>query len=328
MTRFIARRLGAAVALLLILTGILFILQSISQEDGIRVKLGANATQEQVDAERDRLGLNDPLPVQYLHYVGNAVTGDLGESYRTRRPVTEDLRDFLPASAELIAVTFAFALALAAVFGLSGALRWPGGSAFRGLLLLGATAPPFLLGLGGIMLFYSRLDWLPANGRGPDDTGPTGFLVFDNLIRGDLADAQDALKHLLLPALVLSVAPALAIGRILRSSVEDVLRTDHVRTARSKGLTETRVVGRHVLRNAAGPALSMAGLQLGFVFAGVVVVEVVFSWPGIGDYLALSIPAADYPAILGVTLVLGAVYIVSNAVVDILQVIADPRIAT
>ena len=328
MIRFILRRLGAAVILLLILTAIVFVLQSISQDDGIRVKLGSNATREQVDAERDRLGLNDPLPVQYLHYVGNALQGDLGDSYRTRRPVTTDLRDFLPASAELIAWAFLFAGLLAVAFALSGALRWPGGAAFRGVLLVGATAPPFLLGIGGIILFYSRLDWLPANGRGPDDQGPTGFLVFDTLIRGDLAGANDAVRHLLLPALVLSVAPALAIGRILRASVEETLRTDHVRTARAKGLTETRIVNRHVLRNSAGPALSMAGLQLGFVFAGVVVVEFVFSWPGLGDYLAQSIPAADYPAILGVTLVLGAVYIVTNAVVDILQVIADPRIAT
>ena len=328
MTRFIVRRAGAAVVLLLILTAIVFILQSISQDDGIRVKLGANATQEQVDAERDRLGLDDPLPVQYLHYVGNALQGDLGDSYRTRRPVTTDLRDFLPASAELVGWAFLFAGLMAGVFALSAALRWPGGAAFRGVVMIGATAPPFLLGIGAIILFYSQLQWLPANGRGPDDEGPTGFLVFDTLIRGDLAGTNDALKHLLLPALVLSVAPALAIGRILRASVEETLLTDQVRTARAKGLTESGVVRRHVLRNSAGPALSMAGLQLGFVFAGVVVVEVVFSWPGLGEYLAQSIPAADYPAILGVTLVLGALYIVINAVVDILQVLADPRIAT
>jgi peptide/nickel transport system permease protein len=130
-----------------------------------------------------------------------------------------------------------------------------------------------------------------------------------------------------MPATVLAIAPAIAIGRIFRSSLEATLHADHVRTARSKGLPELRVLTGHVVRNSIGPALSMAGLQLGFMFAGVVVVEQVFSWPGIGNYLAASIPVADFPAVAGVTLVLGSVYIVTNAVVDLLQVAADPRIA-
>jgi peptide/nickel transport system permease protein len=125
---------------------------------------------------------------------------------------------------------------------------------------------------------------------------------------------------------VLSIAPAVAIGRVLRSSLLAVLDVDYVRTARSKGLTEPHVVAHHVLRNAIGPSLSMAGLQLGFMFAGVVVVEQVFSWPGIGNYLAASIPVSDFPAIAGVTLVLGAIYVVSNVVVDLLQALADPRV--
>jgi peptide/nickel transport system permease protein len=134
------------------------------------------------------------------------------------------------------------------------------------------------------------------------------------------------MEHVFLPALVLAIAPAVSIGRILRSSLEATLAADHVRTARSKGLTEIAVLARHVTRNSIGPGLSMAGLQLGFMFAGVVVVEQIFSWPGIGNYLAESIPASDYPAIAGVTLVLGALYVVTNAVVDLLQALADPRV--
>lgn len=326
MSRFLLRRAGAAVVLLLILTAIIFVLQDISPGDPVKASLGANASPAAVAAERDRLGLDDPLPVRYVRFVGDAATGDLGTSLRTHREVMDDLRDYGPATAELVGLAFVFAAILAALFAFSGALRWLGGGAYRGILLVGATAPPFLLGLGGIILFYSRLGWLPASGRGPDDPGPTGFVVFDSLLHGSIADATDALKHLLLPALVLSIAPAIAIGRILRSSIEDVFRADHIRTARAKGLDERAVLSRHVVRNSLNPALSMAGLQLGFIFAGVVVVEQVFSWPGLGNYLAESIQVSDFPAIAGVTLVLGAVYIVSNAVVDVLQAVVDPRI--
>lgn len=326
MLRFVVRRAGAAVILLLILTAIVFALQEISPGDPVRAKLGANASTAAVAAERQRLGLDDPLPLRYVRFVGDAVRGDLGTSLRTRRPVMDDLRDFLPATAELVILTFVIACLLAGVFAFSGALRWPGGGAFRAVLLLGATAPPFLLGLGAIILFYSKLDWLPPSGRGPDDPGPTGFIVLDSLIHGSPGTATDALKHLLLPAAVLAIAPAISIGRILRASIETTFRADHVRTARSKGLTEPAVLGRHVVRNALNPALSMAGLQLGFIFAGVVVVEEVFSWAGIGTYLAQSINVSDFPAIAGVTLVLGAIYIVANAVVDVLQTVIDPRI--
>jgi peptide/nickel transport system permease protein len=327
MSRFVVRRTGAAVVLLLILSAIVFLLQDISPGDPVKAYLGANASPAAVNAERRTLGLDDPLLVRYLRFLGHAVRGNLGISYRTHRPVVSDLADFLPATVELVLLAFVFALFLAALFAFSGALRWPGGTAYRGILLLAATAPPFLIGLGGIIVFYSKLSWLPASGQGPDDPGPTHFLVLDCLLHGDLGGVGDALQHLLLPALVLSIAPAIAIGRILRASIEVTFEADHIRTARSKGLTETAVLARHVIRNAINPALSMAGLQLGIVFAGVVVVEQVFSWPGIGNYLAESIPVSDFPTITGVTLVLGSIYIVANAIVDILQVVADPRIA-
>lgn len=327
MTRFILRRAGAAVILLLLLTAIVFLLSEISPGDPVKVRLGPNATPAQVAAERERLGLNDSLVVRYGRFVGDAFQGDLGESYRTRREVTTDLKEFFPATAELVTVAFFFAVILATLFAFSGALRWPGGSVYRGGVLVLATAPAFLLGIAGIIIFYSDLGWLPASGQGPDDPGPTGFLILDCLLNGDFAAMWSAIQHVIMPAAVLAIAPALAIGRILRGSLESTRTSDHVRTARAKGLTEGRVMTRHVLRNAINPALSMAGLQLGFVFASVVVVEEVFSWPGIGDYLAQSIPASDFPAIAGVTLVLGAIYIVTNAIVDILLAVADPRIS-
>lgn len=333
MGRFLVRRLGSGAVLLLALAFIIFVLRQVSPGDPARAYLGANASREAVDAERERLGLNDPFLLQFGRFVLHALGGDLGRSLRTRHDVSADLAAYLPATVEMVGTAFVLALVLAALFALSGALRWRAAAPLRGLLLLAATAPPFLLALAGVIVFYARLDWLPGSGRAGGagwagvDPGPTGLLVLDNLVHGQLAGVTDAVRHLILPATVLAIAPAIAVGRILRASLSATLHADYVRTARCKGLTEIKVLAHHVVRNSSGPALSMAGLQLGFMFAGVVVVEQVFSWPGIGNYLAASIPVADFPAIAGVTLVLGAIYIVSNIVVDLLQVAADPRIA-
>jgi peptide/nickel transport system permease protein len=328
MLAFLTRRLSAAVLILLILTLVIFVLQHVSPGDPARAYVGANASNATVAAERQRLGLNDPFFTQYFRYLCGVFTGDLGRSLRTRQPITSDLATYLPATVELVVTAFVIALILAALYALSGALRWPGASIGRGLLLLLATAPPFLLALVGIIVFFGQLGWLPARGVGNfEDPGPTGMQVVDTLLHGQADAFVDALQHLALPAVVLSIAPAVAMGRVLRSSLQAVMHVDYVRTARSKGLTERQVVAHHVLRNAIGPALSMAGLQLGVMFAGVVVVEQIFSWPGIGNYLAASIPVSDFPAIAGVTLVLGAIYVLSNVVVDLLQAIADPRVA-
>ncbi|HET6191270.1 MAG TPA: ABC transporter permease [Trebonia sp.] len=325
MIRFVLRRLGAAAVLLLVLTAIVFGLQKLTPGDGVHAYVGANASPQAIAAARRYLGLDSPLPEQYVRYLWHALHGNFGTSLRTHDSVAGDLGTFFPATAELVLWSFLVALILAVLFAVSGALRVPGGFLYRGVLLLGATAPPFLLGLGGLVLFYAYLGWLPASGRG-DDTGPTHLLLLDGLLNGSASQFTGALEHLVLPALALAIAPGLAIGRILRSSLDATLATEHVRTARAKGLAPFWVIARHVIRNSLGPALSMAGLQLGFMFAGVVVVEQIFNWPGIGNYLAESIPVADFPAIAGVTLLLGSIYIVVNAVVDVLQALADPRI--
>jgi|KBSMisStaDraftv2_1062788.scaffolds.fasta_scaffold376663_2 peptide/nickel transport system permease protein len=328
MLRFVTRRLSAAVLILLVLSLVIFVLQAVSPGDPARAYVGANASPEMVAAERQRLGLNDPFFTRYFRFLGGLFTGDLGRSLRTRQPVISDIATYLPSTVELVVTAFLIALLLAALYAMSGALRWPGASIGRGVLLLLATAPPFLLAIVGIIVFFGQLGWLPARGVGDfQDPGPFGMQALDTLLHGQTDAFVNALQHLVLPAVVLSVAPAVAIGRVFRSSLQAVLGVDYVRTARSKGLTEQQVVAHHVVRNAIGPALSMGGLQLGFMFAGVVVVEQVFSWPGIGNYLAASIPVADFPAIAGVTLVLGAIYVLSNLVVDLLQALADPRVA-
>jgi peptide/nickel transport system permease protein len=180
-----------------------------------------------------------------------------------------------------------------------------------------------------VLLLSDRVHWFPAIG----DTGytsapttPTGVMVIDTLIHGQFAMWLDALHHLVLPAVCVALGPAVSIGRVLRGSLESSMGTDFVRTARAKGLPERVVLFRHALRNSLSAALSMTGLQVGLMFAGVVVVETIFAWPGIGLYTDQSIPPADFPAIAGVTVVLGVGYVVINTVVDILQAVVDPRI--
>jgi peptide/nickel transport system permease protein len=323
------KRVAAGAAIVLALAAVMFVLQRVSPLDPVHAMLGSSASRGAVIAERHRLGLDLPLPEQYLRYVVGLLHGDLGTSYRTRRPVGTDLRSFLPATAELSLYALSFALLLAAVLVFATILRWPGAGLFRALLFVGASTPAFLLGIAAILVFYAHLGWLPATGRtglasAPD--GPTGLLTFDGLLHARPDVTLDALRHLLLPALTIAVGPAVAIGRLLRSSLVGGMRSDYARTARAKGLSERVVLVRHVLRNCAGAALSMTGLQVGLMFAGVVVIEQVFAWPGIGRYAAQSIPVADFPAIAGVTLLLGAGYVAINTIVDVLQAVADPRI--
>jgi peptide/nickel transport system permease protein len=192
-----------------------------------------------------------------------------------------------------------------------------------------ASAPVFLLALVAILVFSGDLHWLPGTGdtgytNAP--TGPTGMIVLDGLLHGQPAIAWDGVRHLILPALVVALGPAVSIGRVLRGSLDSAMVSDFARTARAKGLKERTVVVRHALRNSASAALSMTGLQVGLMFAGVVVVESIFAWPGIGLYVDQSIPEADFPAIAGVTLILGIGYVVINAVVDVLQAVIDPRV--
>jgi peptide/nickel transport system permease protein len=325
----IAKRLAAVVVILLALTAVLFLLQHISPADPVKTMLGPGASQELVAQTRRELGLDDPISVQYVHYVGHLLHGDLGTSYRTRRPVGTDLATFLPATLELTLFALVLALVLAVALAVATTLNWPGAGAFRLVLLVGAAMPAFLLAIGGIILFYKQLGWLPATGRTDildAPAGPTGLLTVDSILHARPDVFVDALRHLLLPGLAIAIGPAVSIGRVLRSSLVTTQRTDYTRTARAKGLTEVQVMRWHVLRNSVGPALSMTGLQVGLMFAGVLVVELIFAWPGLGQYTAQSIPVGDYPAIAGVMLLLGGAYVVINTVVDLLQAAADPRI--
>jgi peptide/nickel transport system permease protein len=328
-TRIIAKRLVAMVGVLLFLAAVVFTLQHNTPTDPVHSFLGANASKAAIKAESHKLGYDKPILQQYVRYVTDMFQGNFQMSLRTRRAVATDLRRYLPATAELALFGLFLAAVLAAILGIATAARFRGSGIFRLITLAGASTPPFLLALLGILLFYHRLGWLPATGRtglSNPPTGPTGFLTIDTLVHGNLHGFTDAIGHLMLPGLCVAILPAVSIGRVLRSSLATNLRSDYVRTARSKGLRELAVLWHHALRNSVGPALSMGGLQVGLMFAGVVVIESIFAWPGIGLYTVQSIPRSDFPAIAGVTIVLGAGYVIINTIVDILQAVADPRI--
>ncbi len=332
MPTLLAQRLLALVAVLFGLAVIVFVLQAVIPADPARAMVGASAPKSVVEAKRHELGYDKPLPQRFLEYVDRLLHGNLQESLRTRNPVSKDLATFAPATLEL-------ALAAAAIAGVLGvglglALVGAGRAArlLRIVLISGASVPTFLTALLAILLFYSTLHLLPASGR-VDDTlvlpsGPTKLLLVDSLLHGEPNLLWSTLTHLLMPALTLALLPALAIARTLATSCEKVMREDYVRTARSKGLRERRVLLRHALRNASGPALTMSGLQFGLLLGGIVVVEQIFAWPGLGLYLDQSIAYADFPAITGTTLLLGTAYVLVNFLVDLSQAWADPRIRT
>ena len=329
MTVLMSKRLASMVVIIVALAAVIFYLQHISPLDPVHAMLGSQASASAVAQERHTLGLDRPITVQFSHYLTGLLHGDLGTSYRTRRPVSTDLGSFVPATAELAAAGLLIAVVLGMVLAFATTLRWRGAGVLRLVLLVGASTPTFLLGIGGILIFYRNLGWLPATGRtgiGNAPSGPTGLLTVDGLIHGRVDVVWDALRHLAMPATAIALGPAVAIGRVLRSSLVGDQNSDYARTARAKGLTELQILRKHVFRNAIGAALSMTGLQVGLMFAGVLVIEQVFGWPGIGQYVAQSIPVADFPAIAGVTLLLGVGYVVINTVVDLLQAAADPRI--
>jgi peptide/nickel transport system permease protein len=332
MTALLGRRLGALLAVLLGLAAIVFVLQTVIPADPARAMVGTSAPPQVVAAKRHELGYDKPLPQRFADFLGRLAHGDLQSSLRTRNPVATDLGTFAPATLEL-ALTSAL---LAAAIGIGlGLLLAGGGLAARGIrlaLIAGASLPAFLTALLLILVFYSWLHWLPASGRVTDTlvlpSGPTKLLLVDSALHGQPNLFWSALQHVLLPAFTLALLPALAIARTLSTSLGKVLREDYVRTARAKGLSERAVLLRHALRNGAGPALTMGGLQFGMLLGGIVVVERIFAWPGLGLYLDQSIAYSDFPAITGVTLVLGAAYVLVNFLVDLAQAWADPRIRT
>lgn len=325
MLRFVlVRTAGLLVVVFAMVVGI-FLLRQVVPGDPARAAVGPTAPQDVVEAKRAELGLDDQLSVQFGRYLRALSHGDLGQSIRTRNPVREDLAVALPASVELMAFALLGGVVLGGAFAFGQHLL-PRLGALRLLLVGGASAPIFLTALLLLLLFWYRLGWLPGGGRGGSADGPTGLMVVDGLLGGSPAAAWGALRHLILPATALALPMAVAIGRTLRSALATVLAQDHIRTARSKGLSEQRILLRHALRNASTAPLAMLGLQVGLLFANLLIVEQIFAWPGLGLYTVQALSRSDLPAVLGVSLLFGTAYVLLNALIDLAQAWADPRV--
>lgn len=332
MFSFIARRLGLLIPTFFGITLLTFALIRMIPGDPVEVMMGERRVDPEMHAQAmERLGLNKPLYLQYLDYIGKLAQGDLGESLRTRTSVWKEFTTLFPATLELALAALIIAGTLGVLAGVMAALKR--GSLFdhgvMGVSLVGYSMPIFWWGLILIMFFSVGLGWTPVSGRIDlfyDIPPVTGFMLIDTLLSDEEGAFLDALHHMVLPAIVLATIPLAVIARMTRSAMLEVLREDYVRTARAKGLSPKRVVFVHGLRNALIPVLTVFGLQIGTLLAGAVLTETIFSWPGIGKWLIESIGARDYPVVQNGILLVACLVILVNFTVDILYGLANPRI--
>lgn len=304
--RYTLVRLGRFVVSLWVLATLAFLMIHLIPGDPVRASLGFDAPPDMVEARRDALGLDDPLPTQYLHYVTGLFRGELGTSLLTTNPVSDTIQARLPATAQIAALSFLVVMLVAVPVGLLAAVSTRGGRrrgldvGFAGLTSLAAAIPEFLLAVGLVYVFSVELGWAPVAGRA-------------------------GLSSFVLPVLALSIGPAGALARIVRVEVTSVLSQDYIRTARAKRLPWRLIYLRHALPNALTATLTLGGLLLMSLVAGSVLVENVFAWPGLGTTIVQSILDKDYPVVQAIVLVYGAGVLLANLVVDVLLALVDPR---
>lgn len=332
--QYAIRRLALTVPLLIGITLIAFVISHAVPADPVTANLGQKAMSDPVivAAFRAEWGLDRPVHEQYLIYLRNLLRGDLGRSIKSRRPVLDDLRAYLPATIELATASILVGMIAGVTFGILSAVRRNSvlDHIVRVLSLFGVSVPVFWLALVVLFIFYSRLRWFPGPGR--LDVGLaappqiTGLLTIDALLTQDWTALRSAIGHLLLPAFVLGSYITGLITRVTRSAMLEVLSQDYIRTARAKGLHDRVVLVRHALRNALIPVITVIGFSYGNLLAGTVLTENIFAWPGIGQYAYRASTSLDFPAIMGVSLLIALIFIVTNLFVDLLYFVLDPRL--
>lgn len=332
--QYIIRRFLFAIPLILGITVVSFIIANAVPADPINANLPQNALndEELVAAFRAKWGLDKSPVEQYFVYIGNLLQGDMGVSIKTKNPVLEDIQQFLPATMELATYSIMVGLAMGISFGVISAV-WRNSIIdylVRFFALIGVSFPVFLLALIGLTVFHAELGWTAGPGRlgflVRDPPQVTGWFTADALLAGQFETFWDAVSHLVLPSFVLGSYVSGIIARITRSSLLEQLSADYIRTARSKGLQERYVIFKHALSNALIPVVTMIGLLYGSLLAGAVLTESIFAWPGIGRYAFRASTSQDFPAIMGVSMLIALIYIVVNFIVDLLYFFLDPRI--
>ncbi|MEX1021158.1 MAG: nickel ABC transporter permease [Litorilinea sp.] len=303
MGTYIRRRLLQSIIVVWGVSLIVFVLLRLAPGDPVSLLLSETATSEQIEAAREKWGLNEPILVQYGVFLSNAVRGDLGDSLFFRQPAMDVLMARMPATLQLSAVALLFSLSVAIPLGMVSALRRDSVWDYlgSGVAMIGQAIPPYWLGIMLILLFSVTLGWFPTSGRG-------------------------SFAHIVLPAVTLGSVLMALITRLVRSGMLDVLSEDYIRTARAKGLRERSVIVRHAMRNIMIPLVTVIGLQLGALFGGAVITESIFAWPGVGRVALQAINARDYPMVQASVLFISVVYVFLNLAVDIVYVYLDPRI--
>jgi peptide/nickel transport system permease protein len=311
--RYLARRLLLLVPVLAGVSIVIFLVLHLSPGDPAEIMLGSQATKEDLARLREQMGLNEPLPVQYVHWISHVLRGDLGRSLWMKRPVLPEVLQRLKATLLLTVTALVLSTVVGLAFGVASA-AWP-----RSLLdrfsaaasLFGASMPSFWLGIVLMVIFALWLGWLPASGM---------FAPYGG------GGAADLLSHLVLPAVTLAAASVTIVARLTRSTMLEALGQDYIRTARAKGVTEGFVVLRHGLKNALIPIVTVIGVQAGYLLGGAVLTETVFAWPGVGTLMVQGILARDFPLVQGCVLVVALSFALINLGVDLLYAWLDPRI--
>lgn len=330
--RLVLSRFGQLLLVLLGVTFVTFLVSHVIPGDPARMLVGQRASEETLAAMRHALGLDQPVWLQYLHYLWGLLHGDMGVSIRTQRPVLSELLTYFPATLELTLWAMGFAVAAGIPLGVLSAARrdTPVDHASRITAILGVSTPLFWLGLMALLLFYKHLGWLPSGGRIDVLINPpthfTGLYVLDSILSGDLIALKSSVLHLILPALCLGYIQLATIARMVRASMLEVLEMDYIKTARANGIPRRGIIYRHALRNALIPAVTIIGLSFGELLGGAILTETIFAWPGMGKYVVDSISFLDFPAIMGFTIVVAVFYVLINLVVDLLYTVLDPQI--
>lgn len=331
MGKYIMKRLLMLIPVLLGVSIIVFTITHVFSPDPAPVVLGQHATEESMEQWREANGLTGSAVSQFGHYMVGVLQGHLGNSYYTKMPVTEELKARFPATIELAVVSMILAAVFGVLIGAVSAVKkntaWDAGG--RILSLVGVSVPIFWLGVLMIIIFSGLLHWLPSGGQIDPLLKPeavTPFNLLNCILTGNSAALIDSIKHIIMPALALSMYSLAIITRITRSSMLDGMKQDYVRTARAKGLGEGKVLRKHVLRNSMNPVVTIIGLQFGSLLGGAVLTEKVFSWPGIGSYIVDCVQKSDFPVIQGAVLLTATIFVVVNLAVDIIYTLLDPRI--
>jgi peptide/nickel transport system permease protein len=333
LARYVLRRLGLGLLTLWLVTLAVFAITNILPGNPAQVRLGPLATPRALAAEEHRMGLDKPLPERYWTFVSGAVVGDFGTSFKTERPVATDLGDRLPATLELALTATLLALAIGIPLGFLAAVRRNSvvDHVARNVAGVAGAMPIFWLGLMLVFVFSYQLGWTPGTvGRWPITQDPppnvTGLLTIDGLLAGDIGAFGTALRYLALPALTLAIIELAPIIKMSRSAMLETLGTDYVRTSRALGFSPRQIFFGDALRNALIPVLTLVGIVLGYLVAGNVIVEQLFSWPGIGRYAYGAVTSNDFNAVQGFILLVAVIYVLLNLVIDLLYAVVDPRI--